>query len=340
MRRTTQGEVCQHLEVWHLAPDFARGVRATIPEPTDSGDLRELRDDLAAALVALADVTPIDFCNVRDARPEVTERRDAGSALEVFRGKCVSIWGCGALGGWIAEMLARGGVARLILYDKGVVAPGIWVRQPYTDAEISCPKAQLLRDRLLTIRPDLDVVVRTEDVLSSALASDDWSDSADVVIDATASQAVATMLERVRRLRPKPTTLVSMLVGHRAERSIVAIAHPQASGAPADVMRRAKLGCAARRELRGFLDEFWPDPPREDAFQPEPGCSDATFRGSGAEVVALAASMLQAAARELAAPDSNPAVAWLTALPGTQHSGQREVRLSWPADIVVRDGLG
>jgi len=27
-------------------------------------------------------------------------------------------------------------------------------------------------------------------------------------------------------------------------------------------------------------------------------------------------------------------------LPGAEHEGQREVRLAWPADIVVRDGLG
>ena len=34
------------------------------------------------------------------------------------------------------------------------------------------------------------------------------------------------------------------------------------------------------------------------------------------------------------------AVAWLMTLPGAEHEGQREVRLAWPADIVVRDGLG
>ncbi len=341
MRRTADGEPRQHLEVWHLGADFASGVRATIARPTDNEEIRELRADLEAALLALADVTPIDFCYVREDRAEVTERRDAGSSLEVFRGKTVSIWGCGALGGWVADMLARAGVARLILYDNAIVTPGILVRQPYTDADLGYAKAQRLHERLIAVRPEgLDVDVRVSDVMASALASDDWSDGSDIVIDATAAGAVATKLERMRRLQPRPVTVVSMLVGHRAERGLLAIARPTASGGPADVVRRVKLACAARAELKGFLDEFWPEPPRQDVFQPEPGCSDATFRGSGAEVVALAATMLVASARELAAPDPPGATAWLTTLPGAEHEGQREVRLAWPADIVVRDGLG
>src|SRR3954454_13609175 len=132
-----------------------------------------------------------------------------------------------------------------------------------------------------------------------------------------------------------------MLVGHRAERALLAMAHPHAVGAPADIIRRVKLACGARAELRGFLDEFWADPPREDVFQPEPGCSDATFRGSGAEVVALAATLLEAAARELSVSAGGaPAAAWLTTLPAVEHEGQRELRLTWPADVVVADGLG
>lgn len=339
MRGTAGGERRQHLEVWYLRPEFARGVRSSMARPGDSAELRELRAELEEALLRLAEASPIDFCVVREDRPEVTERRDAGSPLEAFRGKTVAIWGCGALGGWTADALARAGVGRLILYDHSIVTPGVLVRQPYNDADIGYGKAPTLRQRLIRIRRVLDIDARGQDVLATALEADDWSDGADIVIDATAATAVASKLERVRRLRPRPATVISMLLGHRAERGLLAIALPEAIGATADVVRRTKLACASRVELRGFLDEFWPDPRRE-IFQPEPGCSDATFRGSSAEVSALAMTMLTAAARELASPQPDEvAIAHLTSLPAAGHEGRREARLAWRPDTVVADGL-
>jgi Prokaryotic E2 family A len=98
MRGVAGGERRQHLEVWYLHSDFVSGVRSSMARPSDSDELRELRADLEDALLRLADASPIDFCVVREDRPEVTERRDAGSPLEAFRGKSVAIWGCGALG--------------------------------------------------------------------------------------------------------------------------------------------------------------------------------------------------------------------------------------------------
>ena len=41
-----------------------------------------------------------------------------------FRGKRVALWGCGAIGGLIAEHLARAGVAQLTIYDWDRVTPG------------------------------------------------------------------------------------------------------------------------------------------------------------------------------------------------------------------------
>jgi ThiF family/Resolvase, N terminal domain len=64
-----------------------------------------------------------------DADPEVTLRRDAASPMRAFAGKSVAIWGCGALGGPIAEWLIRAGVRELRLHDSATVTPGVLVRQ-------------------------------------------------------------------------------------------------------------------------------------------------------------------------------------------------------------------
>ena len=338
MRGVAGGERRQHLEVWYLRPVIVGGLRLSVRKFSDHDQLREIGEEVEQIILDWAGTARIEFCPVREDRPEVTARRDEGSPLVAFRGKTVAIWGCGALGGWVADALTRAGVARLILYDNAAVSLGLLVRQPFDDGDVGYGKAPQLRQRLVRIRPDLDVDARGKDVLATALEADDWSDGADIVIDATAAVSVATKLERARCLRPRDVTVMSMLLGHRAERGLLALARPEAAGAPADVVRRAKLGCAARPELATFLDEFWPDPPRKDVFQPEPGCSDATFRGSAAEVIALAMALLTAAAQELSS-GLDAAVAHLVALPAVEHEGRRHARLAWPADVVVTDGL-
>ena len=50
--------------------------------------------------------------------------------------------------------------------------------------------------------------------------------------------------------------------------------------------------------MADYATFVWPTEPRRDTFQPEPGCSEPTFRGSQAEVGALAQLMpLRAVAR-------------------------------------------
>jgi predicted acylesterase/phospholipase RssA len=339
MRGIAGGELKQHLEVWHISDVIAKGLRLSVERFSDDEKLREIGEEVEQIILGWADKASLAFCPVSEARPEVTERRDDGSPLEWFRGKTVALWGCGALGGWCAEVLTRAGVARLILYDNDIVSLGVLVRQPYEDVDVGQWKALQLAERIRRIRPDVVVDVKARDVTKTALAASDWSDGSDVVIDATASVVVATKLEKVRSANPRPIPIIAMLLGHRAERGLLAVARAEYSGATHDVVRKAKLACVGRPELGGFLDEFWPSPPRKDIFQPEPGCSESTFRGGAAEVIGLAALMLDAAARELGEAGES-AVAHLIALPAAEHDGRRQTRLAWSSDTVLGDGLG
>jgi integrative and conjugative element protein (TIGR02256 family) len=55
--------------------------------------------------------------------------------------------------------------------------------------------------------------------------------------------------------------------------------------------------------LADVTKDFFPDPPRTNTFQPEPGCSEPTFRGSAAEVQGLASQLLSGALGDLVAGD-------------------------------------
>jgi hypothetical protein len=105
--------------------------------------------------------TPVEWCPVSDERDSVTTRRDAARPVNAFHGKTVHLWGCGGLGSWIAEFVARAGAHRLVLCDPGTITGGLLVRQNFTELDIGNSKATALRHRILALRDDIEVDAHT-----------------------------------------------------------------------------------------------------------------------------------------------------------------------------------
>ena len=128
-----------------------------------------------------------------------------------------------------------------------------------------------------------------------------------------------------------------MAIGHNASRGMVTLAFPEHTGGTLDVCRMLKLESCDRTDLHGYLDEFWPSVPRP-FFQPEPGCSDATFIGSSADVAGLAAMMLNLAAMDLAVMGNRTATAHFVAQPHALCEGETlTARFAWKADHLSLD---
>jgi predicted acylesterase/phospholipase RssA/proteasome lid subunit RPN8/RPN11 len=341
MRRGAQGEDRQHVAAWYFSPTISDGIRYSLDALSKDEERRKLGEELEEILAGWADVATVAWCSVDELRPEVTERRDSQSPLRrVFAGRRVCVWGCGAIGGHVAEWLIRVGVAELHLYDQDIVSAGVLPRQQFIDADIGHSKAQALAAHLRAINPTIEVIAHHQNVLTGRLAEPDWHLGADFVIDATAAPVVTAKLEAVRREHGSGgTTVIAMIFGHTAEQGISVVAPPGHSGGPADLLRRVGLACTTEPGLGGFAEEFWPDPPRTDVFQPEPGCSEPTFRGAGAEVAALAGSLLSAISADIDAEPTR-AGARLFALPSVRHRGRRQTKLAWERDMVLEAGLG
>jgi hypothetical protein len=259
----------------------------------------------------------------------------------------VLVLGCGALGAQIAEHCVRAGVARLHLADASDVRPGLLVRQPYDDADIGRPKAEVLADRLSRIRPGTVVSASVGDVLSLNLPGGRELGPPDLIIDATASTAVATKIERTRRDTPGAwPTLVTVGISQTATAGVAAVTPPGFAGAGVDLLRRLGLATSSDEELADIHDEFFP-PARWVPFHPEPGCSDATFVGSATDVCALAAQLLDstltrldsATARSPASAGPDPVPGWLCiARLGRDTSGKpARVALAIPPDRLLAD---
>lgn len=339
MRGTRGGDLRQHLTSWYIDPVFAWGLKVAFDKHDEDEQTRAYGEKIEKILLDWASVAKVAWCATREDRPEIVTRRDRGSPLAWFSGRTVAIWGCGALGGHVAEHLTRAGAKKLILRDNGVVTPGILVRQPFDDADIGRAKAFALRDRLHRIRPDLEVEVHIGCILDEPLGSTDSVSGADLVIDATASTPVMHFLELCRwKVSGSVAPVVSMAIAHNADRGMVTLAHSTHTGGTLDVCRRLKLESCERADLAGFFDEFWPVVPRP-FFQPEPGCSDATFNGSSADVGGLAALMLNRAAADLSSSfDHRTATAHFVAQPHTLANGEcSSASFAWKADHLSLD---
>ncbi|MDB5052885.1 MAG: moeW [Bacilli bacterium] len=103
--------------------------------------------------------------------------------MEKLQSSCVAIAGCGCIGGFSAELLARMGIGKLILADPDVFDTTNINRQcAATHQTINQQKVTALKAHLLSINPDLQIVCFPEGVNSENVHA--FVSEADYVIDA------------------------------------------------------------------------------------------------------------------------------------------------------------
>jgi integrative and conjugative element protein (TIGR02256 family) len=336
--RGTSGtnERLQHLACWFISAEQSKLLyTAALRAKEEQGQIA------AAEFAQWAETANINWCTVREERPEIVVPRDQGSALSWWRGRPVTLLGCGAIGSVVAMLLARAGIAKIRLYDNGVVTPGILVRQNYERRQIGYTKVSATKVRLQRIHPGLEVEDLCTNVVTALRTNADEIFDADVVINATASTRVAAVLEKHFRdhegTRPP---IASLVLGHRADMALMTYSVPGAHGVTTDIDRRAKIALAGAVTGRVMLDEFWPSRGRAtNLFQPEPGCSDPTFVGSAADVYGLSASMVNVLSRWLRESKTDERRAYTLAAPGAMPKSKfsPEHEFTWPADFVLLD---
>lgn len=84
-------------------------------------------------------------------------------AMERFAAVRVILFGVGGVGSWCAEALVRSGILHLTLVDPDCVDITNINRQlPATTLTVGRPKVEVMRERLLAINPQADIVIRQE----------------------------------------------------------------------------------------------------------------------------------------------------------------------------------
>ena len=254
---------------------------------------------------------PIEWCNVSDERQEVTTRRDDNRPVNGFQGKTVHVWGCGGLGSWIAEFIARAGATTITVCDPGTITGGLLVRQNYIEDDIGQTKADALATRLRAIRDDLTVNIAegsVPDTPASFLA-------ADLILDATVSNSITTYLDALA-----PTTERRALIAQVATDTvsgtlgIVNICAPDAKLTPSEIDGQAGRSVLADGGLE-LYHPLWQDAADGDELIPTRGCSVPTFHGSAADLAAVAATLVNQVGAHLQQSEAATSGIHLIALP-------------------------
>jgi proteasome lid subunit RPN8/RPN11 len=278
--------------VARLTQDDARLLSGIHPAENDDDSADQMRKEFLEA--------PVPWIQVYDGRPESVLRRAASRPTEKLAGASILLLGCGGLGAPIAEHCVRSGAARVHIVDSGTVSPGVLSRQPYEDADIGKPKAEVLADRLSRIRPGSEITASVADIVSSDIFSESGLGQYGLIIDATANRSVAAKIERAQRdkhdLWP---ALVTVAISQHATHGVAAVTPQGTVGAGIDLLRRLGLKTCMSTPLGDVYAAFFPPQARRLNFRPDASCSDTTFIGSTTDISALAAQLLDGALARL-----------------------------------------
>jgi len=328
----------QHIMAFYIEPVFAKVLRLALEKYSDREEIRKIGKEVEDIIINWTEKTNLEWCTILESRPEVITQRDYSSPMCVFKGLTVSLWGCGALGSFVANLLAQAGVKKLMLKDNGIVKPGILCRQLYDESDIGQEKSIALKKRLLRMRPDIEIDAKSINILK-ILNREDFTDNADIVIDCTASNSIQSKLELVmKHSGDNHPPIISMIISSRANRGIVIISNSEYSGGITDIYWRTKIEIC-RKGFTAFADEFYPVG-KSEFFQPEPGCSDPTFIGSGADVAGLSGIMLNLAGQQLSIGPKCSASAHLVTLPSVySNNAKGDATFTWDQYIVCNDSI-
>lgn len=287
----------EHLHVIIAVPSPADGTRA---ERHLIG-WRLRAHDATKALTAARSTTSqasnsdeprVEWTYVDDQRPDIAVRRDIDRPMAVYTGSKVAVWGCGALGSWIAELLVRAGARYVVVRDPGFVTRGLLVRQNYTEDDVGRPKAEALADRLRRLSDDCEVA-GIAGYAQAGLVED--TACCDFIVDTSVNTAVNAAVDDAQKQGALRVPVVQASTDNQtATLGIVTVTDGTLTTTTAELDQALRRRVTRDPKLTA-LRTFW-DHDAHPPLTPARGCSVPTFNGSGADAMGIAASAISVAA--------------------------------------------
>ena len=104
---------------------------------------------------------------------ERTEMLVGEDGIALLSSARVAVIGVGGVGGYAAEMIVRAGVGHILILDSDEVSVSNRNRQLLAlNSTVGRPKCQVLKERLLDINPDLDIVTVEKFIIAEGAVPD------------------------------------------------------------------------------------------------------------------------------------------------------------------------
>jgi molybdopterin/thiamine biosynthesis adenylyltransferase len=133
-----------------------------------------------------------------DRSPAIVRMR-AGRDAEFLSAKAVAVVGVGAVGSFIADLLARAGIGRLILCDNVRLRPGNCVRHLAGREHVGKTKPAAVRDVLIAAGHGTSTRLEDRKRVESVDEAADLSEQVDLLVDATGRAPIAALLADAAR---------------------------------------------------------------------------------------------------------------------------------------------
>lgn len=164
---------------------------------------------------------PVPYVSTKNWHPDRLQAR--GRYPASLRESRVAIIGVGALGSAVADLLARGGVKKLLFVDHDTLVAGNLVRHQLTFDDVGHKKVSAVAKRCRSVSPNCEVRVHDKRLPNRRDRLEDLLDEYEVVIDCTASDEVIHALSNGWWSIPR--LFVSASVGYRARRVFLFVHH-------------------------------------------------------------------------------------------------------------------
>jgi hypothetical protein len=125
----------------------------------------------------------------------------------------IAVFGVGALGAVLSELLVRAGVKKIALFDDDILESGNVCRHVATLADVGESKVSVVAQRLRQISPTIRVAEKNEKLPSDTKAIEARLDKYDIIIDCTSSDVALSTLERAWWSIPRTFASFSMGFG-------------------------------------------------------------------------------------------------------------------------------
>ncbi len=154
---------------------------------------------------------------------ERTEMLVGEDGIALLSSARVAVIGVGGVGGYAAEMIIRAGVGHILILDSDEVSVSNRNRQLLAlNSTVGRPKCQVLKERLLDINPDLDIVTVEKFIIAEGAVPDSGFEDAsgtpsqllgayefDYVVDAI--DTLSPKLELIKYCMDRKIPLVSSM---------------------------------------------------------------------------------------------------------------------------------